>query len=362
MAFRPDGTRYLLPPIATFPDDVIGSEMPFEGNVTQGIEAPLASYPPANSYSGLPRAEQDYGTHSHTYDVSPATTPLKGLDLSSSEPQFFHTLVLDPKAGHFVPAPEMEGGSIAKPPKVHVRGAGHDDESKGGSGSADGHEHGQDGSVKPVEGDGSLPGVSDDPLAESDGIDSITVNQIAIADQDASILVSGYLGQVVARVQIDQDLLMDQDVQIDFSIDGDGHLYLYLDQDMRIDQNVQIDIKIYDVDGVLYIDLYLYDRVEIEQDTTIDMEVGDGDPGATVLLDQEIQISQDVDVDIDIEDDLEERYTVTVKVDTIQKADVDQDAFVDVKNVNGDLETDVTAIQTANVEQQTIVYADFVMV
>ncbi len=373
-----DVTRYLLPPIAAFPDDILGAEMPFEGNVTPGSDAPLLSYPPASiPYHSPPGT--DYGSHGHGFDANPVTEPLKGLELGSAKPQIFHTLVLDPKEGHFVPAPELKDGSISKPVKVHVRGGGQDGKDgkdgndHGGEGKSDGegHGHGELGSSPtPVEGpgsevgadDGSLPGDLDDPLAESDGVDSINVSQIAIADQDASILVSGYLGEVVARVQIDQDLLMDQDVQIDFSIDGDGHLYLRLDQDMRIDQNVQIDLRIYDVDGVLYIDLYLHDSVEIEQDTTIDMELSDGPAGATVLLDQDVQITQDVDIDIDIEDELEERYIVKVQVDTIQQADVDQDAIVGVKNVNGDLETDIDAIQTANVEQQTIVHADFVMV
>ena len=134
-------------------------------------------------------------------------------------------------------------------------------------------------------------------------------------------MVSGYVGEVVARVHIDQDLTMDQDVDISFLIDGDGHFALLLDQDMRIDQEVEIDIEIFDVDGVLYVDLFLRDSIEIEQDTTLDVRISDGSPGGTVEVNQDIELDQTVDIDIDVEDELEERYVVKVDVASLQEVD-----------------------------------------
>ena len=71
---------------------------------------------------------------------------------------------------------------------------------------------------------------------------------------------------------------------------------------------------------------------------------------------------KNIDIDVDIEDDLEERYLVNVQVGTLQDADVDQDAVVGVKELNGHTDVDLNAIQTAAVEQQTFVHADFVLV
>jgi hypothetical protein len=51
-----------------------------------------------------------------------------------------------------------------------------------------------------------------------------------------------------------------------------------------------------------------------------------------------------------------------VKIESVQTADFDQDAVVDVKQTNGHTEMDVDAIQTATVDQLTTVYADFVLV
>jgi hypothetical protein len=78
-------------------------------------------------------------------------------------------------------------------------------------------------------------------------------------------------------------------------------------------------------------------------------------------VNQDIEINQDVDIDIDIEDDLEERYIVKVLVETLQQADVDQNAVVDVQQWNGEIDMDVDATQTAIIDQQTIIQVDFAM-
>ena len=205
------------------------------------------------------------------------------------------------------------------------------------------------------------PGGPDGISSEVDDAHRINVTQVAVVDQEASIMVSGYVGEVVARLHIDQDLMMDQDVDISFTIDGDGHFALLLDQDMRIDQEVEIDLKIFDIDGVLYVDLFLRDSIEVEQDTTLDMRISDGSPGGTVEVNQDMEFDQEVDIDIDIEDELEERYIVKVDVEAIQEVDAEQDAVVDIKDWNGEIDMDVYAVQTAAIEQQTIVQADFAL-
>ena len=235
----------------------------------------------------------------------------------------------------------------------------------GGAGGRDQSGDGSDENQPLPESDETRGGAShypvgaDDIFGEVDDAHSINVTQIAIVDQEASVMVSGYVGEVVARLHIDQDLMMDQDVDISFLIDGDGHFALLLDQNMRIDQEVEIDLKIFDVNGVLYVDLFLRDSIEIEQDTTLDIRISDGSPGGTVEVNQDIELDQKVDIDIDIEDELEERYVVKVNVASLQEVDVEQDAAVDITNWNGEIDMDVNAVQTAVVEQHTIVQADF---
>ena len=267
-------------------------------------------------------------------------------------PPMFRTL-----RGHFIPISMVEDVPVLK----------HSSTGYGGGG-AGGHDHSGDGSGKinpcrerrdPWWREPRSRSAPDDMSGEVDDAHSINVTQIAIVDQEASVMVSGYVGEVVARLHIHQDLMMDQDVDISFLIDGDGHFALLLDQHMRIDQEVEIDLKIFDVDGVLYVDLFLRDSIEIEQDTTLDMRISDGSPGGTVEVNQDIELDQTVDIDIDIEDELEERYVVKVNVATLQEVDVEQDAAVDINNWNGEIDMDVNAVQTAVVEQHTIVQADF---
>jgi hypothetical protein len=197
---------------------------------------------------------------------------------------------------------------------------------------------------------------------DTDHTHSITVAQNAEVDQDASIIINGYAGAVVARLHMDQDLLMDQDVDIDFTIDGDGHFSVLLDQDMCIEQDIDIDLHLFDADRVLYVDLFLTDRVLIEQDTTLQMQIGDGPPGGTVEVHQNLEIDQDVAIDIDVEDDLEERYLVKIDVDVEQDVNAGQDAIVDVTDRAGEIDMDVDAFQTASVDQDTSVRIDFVAV
>jgi hypothetical protein len=355
MSLDNDGTRDLLPPISGDPEDVLGPEMPFSGSVLVASDAPSPSYPPAmREDASMALTEQEGGEHANGFGGSPVTMPLNAPSAAALHSSA--TPVEQPDGDHFAPLSVVHHASIAKPPAISSRDEDADHHSpEGEQGRAP--ESGGDGP-----GGGVSPGGSDPPLAEADGAHGINVTQIAIVDQEASILVNGYMGEVVARVHVDQDLLIDQDVGIDITIDGDGQLSLLLDQDMRIDLDIQIDLEMSDVDGVLYVDLFLHGSVEVEQDTTIDARISDGPRVDTVEVDQDIEIMQDVDIDIDIEDDLEERYMVEVGVETLQQADVDQDVVVAIKAWNGEIDVNVDASQTATVDQVAIVQVDFTLV
>ncbi|WP_077967617.1 hypothetical protein [Ensifer adhaerens] len=199
------------------------------------------------------------------------------------------------------------------------------------------------------------------PDAEND-VDhghEVSVLQTAIAEQDARIIVNGYPGEVVARLHIEQDLVLDQDVDIALTTDGGGHFAILVDQDMYIGQEIEIDLDIFDADGVLYIDLFLRDSIEIEQDTSIDVQLGNGPPGGSVEVDQDIELEQDVDIDVDIEDELEERYVVKVEIGVAQEVAVAQQASVGIAFSNDEIDVAVDAVQAAAVDQQTIALVDF---
>ena len=123
--------------------------------------------------------------------------------------------------------------------------------------------------------------------------------------RDASFLINGYAGSVVARLHIYQDILMDQDADIDFAIDGDGHFSVLLDQDMSIEQDIDIDLHLFDAEGVLYVDLFpATDRVSIEQDTTpAKANQATALQAGSVEVHQNLEMDQDVDIDVDVEDD-----------------------------------------------------------
>jgi hypothetical protein len=130
---------------------------------------------------------------------------------------------------------------------------------------------------------------------------------------------------------------------------------------MRIDHDIRVDVTIFDGGDVLHIDDFLRDWVEVEQDTTLGMRITDGPPGGTVEVEQTLEIDQDVDIDIDIEDELEERYIINVEVEIRQEVDAEQNAVVDIADINGGIDMDVDAAQTAAVDQETIVRADFAL-
>jgi hypothetical protein len=364
------GIRDLLPPLKSGPDEIAATDVPFDGSPAAMTGAPSSTPPTTYSAAELPAAQGYEGTAVMTPVGSPPSpagashgTGTSGEEaegphivavISFSEPQAFVAPKLDvivrqggvtdqeesgqKESGQGNPKEEPEQGALKEEPE---RASGGD-----GNRGDTGHE---------AEGPGGAVAEADDPH-------SIRVNQYAFVHQDADIIVNGYVGEVVARLYIDQDLMMDQSVDLDFAIDGDGHFTVLLDQNMRIDQDIDIEIEIYDIDGVLYLDIFLRDSIEVEQDMAIDVSIGDGTPGGTVEVNQDIALDQDVDIHIDIEDDLEERYAVDVGVDVLQEVDTRQNAVVDVQNVNGEIDLDLDATQTASVDQQTIVQADFTLI
>jgi len=203
------------------------------------------------------------------------------------------------------------------------------------------------------------PQISDGEVEGGRDAHSVTLSQIADIDQDASILVHGYGGKVVARLHIDQTIRMDQDINLAFSLDGTGHFAVRIDQQLSVEQEIDIDLEIFEDDGVLYIDLDMSDSIEIEQDTNVGISITDGPPGGVVEVSQDMTLDQDVDVDIDIEDDLADRYVVTVAIDVTQEIDTDQDANVDADYENGELDLDIEATQMAAVDQEMIAQIDF---
>lgn len=339
------GIRHLPPAIVSDPDEIVGPEMAFAGSFADAPALPPPAAVPATQPAvDLPPVAQDA-------DWEPLSMPIKG-PASSTVSHGAQAVGGDAEWPHFMPIMVAESFAPPKPPVVAHRDAASE-------------------SAHPEEGQERLPEFESDDarrphdadgVLSLDDVDSIDVTQVALADQDASIIVNGYAGDVVTRLLIDQDLMMDQDADINFTIDGDGHFVVLLDQDMSIDQDVQIDVDIFDVDGVLYVDLFLRDTIEIEQDTAVDARITDGPPGGTVEVNQSIEMDQDVDIDIDIEDELEERYVVDVDVLVRQTIDADQDAVVDIKDRNGEIDIDLDAIQAATVDQQTIVQADLVLI
>lgn len=201
-----------------------------------------------------------------------------------------------------------------------------------------------------------------DPVEGAEWEHDIAVTQIADVDQDATIVVQGYMGSVVSRFHIDQKIVMDQDAEIDVNIDGNGHFAITIDQKMYISQQTDVDLKIFDEDGVLYVELYLRDVIEVDQDTSVLFNMYDGFGDHDLVIIQDLDMDQDVDVDIDVEDDLEERYAVKVDVSVLQDADADEEANLQITNHAGELEVDLEANQVANVDQETFVKIDFALV
>lgn len=356
MFFTDKGTRDLLPLIELHLDEITGAPPEFDGDPTPAANVPLQANP-----SEIPSAENAPPVELET-DKDGMVTSSPGDPVPAPANNSVAQSVGDVDAAtvHEISIPLDQSFFEGRPVMLTIRGATGELEHNTDAGQApSASSHAGDNPISsPAAGAPGIPGAPGEP----DDAHTINVTQYAEVEQDASIFVSGYVGEVVARVHIDQTLVMDQDVDISFTIDGDGHFSVLLDQDMRIDQDIWIDINIWDEDGVLYVELFLRDAIEVEQDTAIDMEISDGPPGGTVEVNQFIELDQDVHVQIDIEDELEERYIITTKVDVVQAAYADETAVVGVTGRDGEIDLDVDASQTAFVDQETVVHADFVMV
>ncbi|PWK76330.1 hypothetical protein [Aminobacter sp. AP02] len=341
------GTRDLLPLFDAGPREIIGAVSEAGGGPAHADKFPSSSatsnvHRPADP----PAATNDGGGAHGTMPVKGSSLPAAashGLDASGKEAGGLHLITISlPRDLH---PPKLAGPLHSEPGRI------------------DAHHEATQGD-KPAPGtdvdDAANPELGEQGSASEDG-HSIRVTQFAEVDQDASIIVEGYVGEVVARLHIDQDLMMDQDVDISFTIDGEGRFAILVDQDMRIDQDTQIDVDFHDDKGVLYVDVFLHDSITVEQETAVDMLISDGGAGGTVDVQQDIELDQDVNIDIDIEDELEERYVITLDVEVVQDVDAAQDADVDITDRNGEIEMDVDAIQTASVDQEIIVRADFAL-
>lgn len=339
-------TRDLLPLMVAAPATIAAAESEVcRGPVPEGgttIDAPELH---RNSDAERYNEEEHGGTPTTPFETIPSSHPV------FSAPELFQ----GEAAGlHLTPVPSIHAISVSQP-------------SSGGGSSKEAGDHDPRaiGHSSPIteSGDGTTEWPTAGSTAgETDDAHSINLTQIAEVDQDTSIMVRGYAGEVVARLHIDQDIMMDQDIDFGFIIDGDGHFVIRLDQDMRIEQEIDVDLEIFDADGVLYVDLYVSDSIEIEQDTKLDMWITDGPPGGTVQVHQDIELEQDVDIEIQIEDELEERYAINVDIDVIQEVDADQEAAIDVAYANGEIDMDVDAVQTAAVDQETVAQIDFALV
>lgn len=199
------------------------------------------------------------------------------------------------------------------------------------------------------------------PIAVPDS-DDIHIVQTAFVDQDADVLLNGWMGESKIRVFMDNDADMAQDADIRLDIDDNNRMFLRLDQSMTIDQNTEIDLDIYEVEGVLYVDLYLKNEVDIVQDTELDLMMDGWDGRSQFYVNNHLDVRQDVDVDVDIDDELEEKFAIKVAIGVKQAIDADQDADVDVNYADGGFGIDVDAVQTATIDQDTTLRIDFSVV
>lgn len=199
------------------------------------------------------------------------------------------------------------------------------------------------------------------PIAVPDG-DDIHIVQTAFVDQDADVLLNGWMGESKIRVFMDNDADMAQDVDIDLDIDDNNRMFLRLDQSMIIDQETEIDLDIYEVEGVLYVDLYLKNEIDIVQDTELDLMMDGWNGKSQIFVNNDLDVRQDVDVDVDIDDELEEKFAIKVAIGVKQAIDADQDAAIDINYADGGFGIDVDAIQTATIDQDTTLRIDFSVV
>ncbi|QRM28419.1 hypothetical protein [Microvirga sp. VF16] len=199
------------------------------------------------------------------------------------------------------------------------------------------------------------------PIAVPDG-DDIHIVQTAFVDQDADVLLNGWMGESKIRVFMDNDAEMVQDADVQLDIDGNERMFLRLDQSMLIDQGTEIDLDIYEAEGVLYVDLYLRNEVDIVQDAELDLMMDGWDGKSQFFVNNDLDVRQNVDVDVDIEDELEEKFAIKVAIGVKQAIDADQDADIDINYADGGFGVDVDAIQTATIDQDTTLRIDFSVV
>jgi hypothetical protein len=199
------------------------------------------------------------------------------------------------------------------------------------------------------------------PIAIPDS-DDIHIVQTAFVDQDAEVLLNGWMGESKIRVFMDNDADMVQDANVELDIDGNNRMFLRLDQSMTIDQDTEIDLDIYEVEGVLYVDLYLKNEVDIAQDTELDLMMDGWNGKSQFFVNNDLDVRQHVDIDVDIEDELEEKFAIKVAIGVKQAIDADQDADIDVSYADGGFGVDVDAIQTATIDQDTTLRIDFSVV
>lgn len=199
------------------------------------------------------------------------------------------------------------------------------------------------------------------PIAVPDG-DNIHIVQTAFVDQDADVLLNGWMGESKIRVFMDNDADMEQLSDVELDVDGNGRMFLRLNQSMMIDQETKIDLDIYDEDGVLYVDLYVRNEVDIVQDTELDLMMDGWNGPSQFVVNNHLGIRQDVGIDVDIEDELEEKFAIKVAIGVKQAIDVDQDADIDVSYTENGFGFDVDAVQTATIDQDTTLRIDFAVV
>ncbi len=192
--------------------------------------------------------------------------------------------------------------------------------------------------------------------------DDIHIVQTAFVDQDADVLLNGWVGESKIRVFIENDADISQDVDVELDRDGNGRMLLRLDQAMLINQETEIDLDIYEENGVLYVDLYLRNEVELEQDTELDLMMDGWRGQSHVFVNSNLDVRQHTDIDVDIEDELEEKFAIKVAIGVKQAIHADQDADIDVTYAHGGLGVDVDAVQTATIDQDTTLKIDFALV
>jgi hypothetical protein len=206
-----------------------------------------------------------------------------------------------------------------------------------------------------------IPASAGIPIAVPDS-DDIHIVQTAFVDQDAEVLLNGWMGESKIRVFMDNDADMVQDANVELDIDGNNRMFLRLDQSMTIDQDTEIDLDIYEVEGVLYVDLYLKNEVDIAQDTELDLMMDGWNGKNQFFVNNDLDVRQHVDIDVDIEDELEEKFAIKVAIGVKQAIDADQDADIDVSYADSGFGVDVDAIQTATIDQDTTLRIDFSVV